>query len=65
MQTEIKFKSVAWKWVLNVFLVILFIIFALEIIFGAFINSYYTSEVESKSKEYAQTFITSLRSSAP
>lgn len=65
MQTEIKFKSVAWKWVLNVFLVIFFIIFALEIIFGAFINSYYTSEVESKAKEYAQTFITSLKVSSP
>lgn len=64
MQAELKFKSVAWKWVLNVFLVIFFIIFALEIIFGVFINSYYTTEIESKAKEYAQTFISQLKVSS-
>ncbi len=65
METIINFKSVAWKWVFNVFLVIFFIIFALEIIFGVFINSYYTNEVEAKSKEYAQSFITPLRGVLP
>ena len=65
LETVINFKSVAWKWVFNVFLVIFFIIFALEIIFGVFINSYYTNEVEAKSKEYAQSFITPLRGVLP
>ena len=65
METVINFKSVAWKWVFNVFLVIFFIIFALEIIFGVFINSYYTNEVEAKSKEYVQSFITPLRGVLP
>ena len=61
MEMKIKFKSVAWKWVLNVFLVIFFIIFALEIIFGLFIHSYYTTEIESRAKEYAQSFISPLK----
>ena len=65
MDTVINFKSVAWKWVFNVFLVIFFIIFALEIIFGVFINSYYTNEIEAKSKEYAQSVTTPLRSVQP
>ncbi len=62
MEMKIKFKSVAWKWVLNVFLVIFLIIFALEVIFGLFIHSYYTNEVEAKAKEYAQSFVSSLKS---
>ncbi|MBO5852621.1 MAG: HAMP domain-containing histidine kinase [Clostridia bacterium] len=62
MEMKIKFKSVAFKWVLNVFLVIFFIILALEVIFGLFIHSYYTTEIEAKAKEYAQSFITPLRS---
>ena len=65
MENIISFKSVAFKWVLNVFLVIFFIVFAFEIIFGVFINSYYTTEIEKKSKEYAQSFITPLKSALP
>lgn len=65
MEIEIKFKSVAWKWALNVFLVMFLIIFALEIIFCVFIRSYFVSEVQSKAEEYAQVFITPLSNSLP
>ena len=64
MEMKIKFKSVAWKWVLNVFLVIFLIIFALEVIFGLFIHSYYTNEIEAKADEYAQSFIAPLKSAS-
>lgn len=64
MEMKIKFKSVAFKWVLNVFLVIFFIVFALEVIFGVFIHSYYTTEVQSRAKEYAQSLITPLKNTA-
>lgn len=62
MEMKIKFKSVAWKWIVNVFLVIFCIILALEVIFGLFIHSYYTNEIEAKAKEYAQSFVSSLKS---
>ena len=62
MEMKIKFKSVAWKWILNVFLVIFCIILALEVIFTLFIHSYYTTEIEAKAKEYAQSFISTLKS---
>ena len=65
MEHIIKFKSVAFKWVLNVFLVIFFIVFAFEIIFGVFINSYYTTEISKKSKEYAQSFVSSIKTVLP
>ncbi len=60
MELEIKFKSVAWKWITNVFLVMFAIIFALEIIFCVFIRSYYVSEAQNMAEEYAQVFITPL-----
>ena len=63
MEIEVKFKTVAWKWILNFFLVVFAIIFALEIIFCVVINSYYTSSVLSKAEEYAQSFITVVKSS--
>lgn len=65
MNLEIKFKSIAWKWVVNFLLVIFIVIFALEIIFCAFIRSYYVSEVQGIAKEYAQTIITPLRDCSP
>lgn len=65
MEIEIKFKSVAWRWVLNVFLVMFLIIFALEILFCVFIRSYYLTEVQIKAAEYAQVFITPLKSALP
>ena len=57
---EIKFKSVAWKWITNVFLVMFAIIFALEIIACVFIRSYNLSEAQNTAEEYAMVFITPL-----
>ncbi len=60
MELEIKFKSVAWKWITNVFLVMFAIIFALEIIACVFIRSYNLSEAQNTAQEYAMVFITPL-----
>lgn len=60
MELELKFKSVAWKWVVNFLLVIFLSVFALEVVFCVFVRSYYVSEVQRYSKEYAQTVITQL-----
>ena len=60
MELELKFKSVAWKWVVNFLLVIFLVIFVWEIIFCVFVRSYYVSEVQRFSKEYAQVVITQL-----
>ncbi len=65
MELEIKFKSVAWRWVINVFLVMFLIIFALEIIFCVFISSYYISEVQAKAEEYARTISIPLENCMP
>ena len=62
MEIELKFKSVAWRWVLNVFTVIFLVIFFLVLIFCVTIHSYYMSKIQTKAKEYAQTFISGLES---
>ena len=61
MEIEIKFKSVAWRWVTNVFLVMLLIILALEIVVCAGISSYYFGQAQIKASEYAEVFITPLK----
>lgn len=65
MDIEIKFKSVAWKWMVHVFLLIFLIIFALEVIFCVFIRSYYLSRVQSAAEEYAQNIISPLSQYEP
>ena len=60
MNFEIKFKSIAFKWVVNFLLVIFVVIFALEAIFCAFVRSYCISEAQTVAKEYAQTVINPL-----
>lgn len=65
MEMELKFKSVAWKWITNVFLVMFLIILALEIAFCVFIRSYYVSRVQQSAEEYAQVFITPLSNCKP
>ncbi len=65
MELEIKFKSVAWRWVINVFLVMFLIIFALEIIFCVFIRSYYINEVQTRAEEYARTISIPLENCLP
>ena len=65
MNVEIKFKSVAWKWILNVFLVMFCIIVALEVVFCFLIRSYNLSRVQTLAEEYAQVFITPLSNCTP
>lgn len=60
MEMELKFKSVAFKWFSNVFLVIFIIVFVLEIAFCIFVNSYYNNRVQTGAEELAQVFITPL-----
>ncbi len=60
MEFEVKFKSVAWKWILNVFLVMLLVIVVLEILFCVFIRSYYLSRTQMIAEEYGQAFVTPL-----
>lgn len=65
MEIELKFKSVAWKWIINVFFVMVAVIIALEIAFCVFIRSYYVSRVQQSAEEYAQVFITPLSNCKP
>ena len=65
MVIELKFKSVAWKWIFNVFLVMFLVIFALEIIFCVYITAALTTRVQTAAEEYAGSFITPLSNSLP
>ncbi len=60
MELEIKFKSVAWRWILNVFLVMVTVVVAVEAAFCIFIRSYYMDQVKRQAEEHAQIFITTL-----
>ncbi len=60
MEFEVKFKSVAWKWIVNVFLVMFMVILVLEIVFCVLIRSYYLNKTQSLAEEYGQAFITPL-----
>ncbi|MBQ9977667.1 MAG: HAMP domain-containing histidine kinase [Clostridia bacterium] len=60
MELEIKFKSVAWRWILNVFLVMIIVVIAVESAFCVFMHSFYLDRVKRQAEEYAQVFITSL-----
>ena len=51
MEIEVKFKSVAWRWALNVLLIMFLIIIAVEIILGVFILSYYVSQTKTAAEE--------------
>ena len=57
MDFEVKFKSVAWKWILNVFFVLLAVIIVLEVMLCLFIRSYYTSRAQLAAEEYARVFV--------
>ncbi len=65
MEIEVKFKSVAWRWALNVLLIMFLIIVAVEIILCVFIRSYYYSQTKAVAEEYASSFITPLSNSLP
>ncbi len=60
MDVEIKFKSVAWRWALNVLLIMFLIIIAVEIILCVFIRSYYYTQAKNVAEEYANSFVTPI-----
>ena len=60
MELEIKFKSVAWKWIINVFLVVLLVIIVLEALFCVLIHAYFINKVQLTAEEYAKSFVYTL-----
>jgi hypothetical protein len=60
MEFDVKFKSVAFKWIVNVFLVILLTVIVLEVLLCVFIRSYYLNKAQEIAEEYASAFITPL-----
>ncbi len=56
MQLEIKFKSIAMRWFLNIFLILAVIICAAAIAFSAVFISFYTERVEELAGDYAYEF---------
>ncbi len=65
MEFEVKFKSVAFKWITNVFLVMLITVIILEVLLCVFIRSYYINKAQTIAKEYAGVFITPLADCPP
>ncbi len=65
MEIEVKFKSVAWRWALNVLLIMFLIIVAVEIILCVFIRSYYYTQTKNVADEYASSFITPISNCLP
>ncbi len=57
MELEIKFKSVAWKWILNVFLVMFLVIVVLEALFCVLIHAYFVNKVRLNAEEYGKSFV--------
>lgn len=60
MNIEIKFKSVAWRWIVNVFLVMFLVILALEVIFCFSSRTFYLTKAQTAAEEYAKQFINPL-----
>ena len=60
MEFEIKFKSVMWKWIANVFLVMLIVVIVLLVLFCFFIRSYYHNKAHTFAEEYGRAFVTPL-----
>ena len=65
MEFEIKFKSVAWKWIINVFLVMMLVIVVLEILSCVFIRTYFINRTQMIAEEYGQAFVTPLANCPP
>ena len=56
MQLEIKFKSIAFKWFFNIFLVVAIIICAAAIAFSVLFSSIHTERIEVLATDYAYEF---------
>ena len=56
MQVELKFKSIATQWILNVLLVVAIIVIIVEAVLCSFIRVVYVDRVRARANEYAQSF---------
>lgn len=56
MQLEIKFRSIAMRWFLNIFLILAIIICAAAIAFSAVFSSFYTERIKEQAGDYAYEF---------
>ena len=56
MELQIRFKSIARQWILNVLLVVSLFVVVAEIILFSFIRTVYIERVRSRANEYAQDF---------
>ncbi len=56
MQLEIKFKSIAIRWFINIFLIVAIIVTAAAIAFSVLFSSIYTERIESLANDYAYEF---------
>lgn len=56
MQFEVKFKSIAMRWFVNIFLVVAAAICAVAIAFSAFFFSFYNQKIEDLANDYAYEF---------
>lgn len=56
MQLEIKFKSIAFRWFFNIFVVVAVVICSVAVAFSALFNSIYTERIEGLASDYAYEF---------
>lgn len=56
MQLEIKFKSIAMRWFLNIFLILAVVICGVAFAFSAVFNSFYHERIEELAEDYAYEF---------
>ena len=56
MQFEVKFKSIAMRWFINIFLIVAVIICAFAVAFSVVFNTVYTERMEDLANDYAYEF---------
>ena len=56
MDFELKFKSIAVRWFLEVFLIVLAVVTIAAVAFSLFLNTLYTERVETAGNDYAYEF---------
>ena len=56
MKFEIKFRGIAFRWFINVFLIVLVVVVAVGFLFSAFVSATYMDQVRSLGSDYADDF---------
>ncbi len=56
MQLDIKFKSIAWRWFFNIFLIVAVIVCTVAVAFFAVFNAMYTERISDLASDYAYEF---------